>query len=175
MKESDSQPNESQEKSGPPQLGGEEVSNLSTVVLHRNDSGGGGGGVSSRLAFVLDLHLTSLRATMVASGMGLWFCLAMRLRVFMALAVRPDRMSKRGLSGSHCVTRRRLGPPLPLFWGHPSIADGPTLAEMRKIPTGVADSPSSHLQPRVGITSSANTISNVEPKPQNSWSTQKTT
>lgn len=110
---------------------------------------------------------------MVASGMGLWFCLAMRLRVFMALAVRPDRMSKRGLSGSHCGTRRRLGPPLPLCWGHPSIADGPTLAEMRKIPTGVADSPSSHLQPRVGITSSANTISNVEPKPQNSWSTQR--
>lgn len=44
MKESDSQPNESQEKSGPPKLGGEEVSNLSTVVLHRSDTGGGAGG-----------------------------------------------------------------------------------------------------------------------------------
>lgn len=40
MKENDSRPNETQKKSGAPQLGHEEVFNPSTVILHRNNSGG---------------------------------------------------------------------------------------------------------------------------------------
>lgn len=109
-KEKDSQPNEAQKKSGSPQLGREEVFNLSALVLHRNGS-------QQPLSLVSDLHLTSLKATIVASGMGLLFCLAMYLRVFTALAVCPDRMSKEGLSGSHCGTRRGLVYRLFLFWG----------------------------------------------------------
>lgn len=70
-----------------------------------------------------------------------------------------------------CNTERLSSPPV-LFWAHRSIINVPTLLKIRKIAIGTADSPSSHLQPRVGIISSANRISNMEPKPQNSWSTQ---
>lgn len=75
---------------------------------------------------MLDLRLTSLTATIGTSGMRFLFCLATYLSVSRALAVRPDSMSRRGLSGSHCVTRRGLGSPLALFYfifqGHQLIA-----------------------------------------------------
>lgn len=103
--------------------------------------------------------------------MGLPFCWAMDLRVSTALAQRPDSMSKRGLSGSHCGTPRGLAQRR-FYLGDVDQSDVRTLMEIRNIPIGTTDSPSSHLQPRVGIMISANTISNMAPKDQKSWSTQ---
>lgn len=81
-----------------------------------------------------------------------------------------------GASRQH-VEARTLGKPLcdtdklgvtAGFGNFISIANLPTLLTIRKMPAGMAESPRSHLQPRVGIINSANRTSKMVPKAQNS-------
>lgn len=86
-----------------------------------------------------------------------------------------------GASWQH-VEARTLGKPLcdtdrlgvtASFGNFISIANLPTWLTIRKVPAGMAESPRSNLQPRVGIINSANRTSNMEPNAQNSWGAQK--
>ncbi len=102
--------------------------------------------------------------------MVLPFSLAIRAKVAMAFSVFPVRMSKRGLSGSHCVTQSSFQSLTPACFQILEIviaAEILTKQKQTNITNGTVDRPSSHLQPRVGITHNASRTSNTVPTAQN--------
>lgn len=93
----------------------------------------------------------------------------------MAFSRLPDSTSKRGLSGNHFATQKTELSDFQLFFyfgGPLPIAAILTKQKQTKIANGTVDKPSSHLQPRSGITIKARRTSNTAPIAQNAWCRQ---
>ena len=101
--------------------------------------------------------------------MGFPFSLAMRAKVAMAFSGFPVSTLKRALSGSHWVTQKyQLRAESSTSVGFVSLITSIlTKQKITKIAVGMVDKPSSHLQPRCGITKNPRRTSNKEPIAQN--------
>lgn len=115
--------------------------------------------------------LTCLAAISFPSGIGAPFSVAMRFKVARAFSWFPVSTSYRALSGSHCRKKRKnktcqlIKPSFVMFkYCFNTILTKHRKAKMKR---GMVERPSSHRQPKVGITKIAKRTSNTVPSAQN--------
>lgn len=119
-------------------------------------------------------NLTCWELTNLPWGKVLPFALATCLKVAMALPLFPANVSKRGLSGSHFVQQKKVQARVYCQLYSVVCIYNDILTKQKQINSaiGKVERPSSHLQPRVGITHIASRTSKTAPTDQNAWCTQ---